>query len=350
MKIAVIGASGLIGGHVVRGGVARGHDMVAVGRATPAGSLAGLDVPFRIADVLGPPEPLVEGIADADVVVHCAANFSYGGDGGAIHLLATQGTEAVLRAAHEAGVRRVVVTSSSVVFGYSLDREPVDEARGLADSADQPAYVVAKIEQDRLALDLAGRLGLEVVLACPTMSVGGHATTLGPSNALITDYLADPTRTSFQGGCNIVSVRDVGVAHILLAERGTPGSHYLLGAENLLWTEIHAMIGVLAGVGGPHSAIGPGTARLITHLSEAWSVLSGARTSQTTEQAGMLGRYYWYRHERAAELGYAPMPAAAALIEAVSWLAASPHVPRAVRSGMRLADVVQQYRYAGHVA
>ena len=60
----------------------------------------------------------------------------------------------------------------------------------------------------------------------------------------------------------------------------------------------------------------------------------------------MVGRYYWYSHRKAAALGYSPDPARAALIETVSWLAASPHVSRAIRAGMHLATDIYRFRAA----
>jgi dihydroflavonol-4-reductase len=60
----------------------------------------------------------------------------------------------------------------------------------------------------------------------------------------------------------------------------------------------------------------------------------------------MVGRYYWYSHVKAAALGYEPAPARDALIETISWLAASPHVTREVRAGMRLADDIYRFRAA----
>lgn len=347
MRLAVTGASGLIGAHVVRAALTAGHAATAVVRvASCLDALAGTNMPVAVADVLGPIDQLIAAFEGADVVVHTAATFAYGGDGAAVHRIAVDGTANVLQSAAAAGARRVVVTSSSVVFGYSHGPEALDETRGLADGIGQPAYVAAKIAQDRAALDLADQLGLELVLACPTMAVGGIATTLGPSNALIVAYLADPFRSSFPGGCNIVAARDIGAAHVLLATAGVPGEHYLLGSENLDWAEIHALIGVLAGVGGPYGEVGPRTAAVLTAVDTLGALIAGRVALSSREQASMLGRYYWYNHGRALALGYTPRSAAQALLEAVSWLAASPHVSRAIRATMHLHESVQRFRHA----
>ena len=54
----------------------------------------------------------------------------------------------------------------------------------------------------------------------------------------------------------------------------------------------------------------------------------------------MVGRYYWYSHERAAALGYAPRPAREALAEAIAWLLSTPHIPMTLRAGLKpIAEV-----------
>lgn len=346
MRIAVTGAGGLIGAHAVRAGIGRGHDVTAIVR--PGGrrdALAGSPARLVEADMLGESRPLVAALTGAETVIHCAAVFAYGRAADDLRRIAVEGTRRLLAAAKEAGAGRVVVTSSSVVFGYTKDGAVLDESSGLADPAGQPAYVAAKIEQDLAALELADALGLELVLACPTMSVGPIATTLGPSNGLIVAYLADPSRSTFPGGCNIVSAEDVGAGHVILAERGEPGGHYLIGGENLPWRDIHARIGELAGVGGPHLTLGREVAWLAAAAEEARAALLGGPSLSTREQAGMIGRFYWYDSRRAAALGYSARPADTALLEAVSWLAGSAHVSREVRATMRLSDEVQRFRY-----
>lgn len=351
MKLAVTGAAGLIGVNVVRAGVARGHEVAAIVR--PGGQrdlLTDLDARIVEADMLGSPDAIAAACEGADAIVHTAAIFAYGGDAEAVHRIAIEGTANILEAARLAGVGRVVVTSSSVVLGYSDDGSVIDESAGLADPAGQPAYVAAKIAQDAGALEVADALGIELVLACPTMSLGPTGSALGPSNGIVLAYLNDRTRSSFQGGCNIVSAEDVGAGHVILAERGEAGEHYLLGSENMLWRDIHALIGELAGVGGPHMELGRALSQLAAAYEEGKALLTGAPALTTREQADMVGRYYWYSSAKAEALGYAPRPAIDALEETLSWLASSRHVGREARAAMRLSDRIWQRRFAEDAA
>src|SRR5262249_12054831 len=141
--------------------------------------------------------------------------------------------------------------SSSVVFGHSLAPRVRSEMTLLPSADGEPPYVAAKLAQDRLAGEIARELGLSLVIACPTVSIGPRSPALGPSNGLIVTYLRDPWRMPSPGGCNLVSAMDVGRAHVALAKRGEPGRHYLLGGENLHWYEVHRMISELCGIRGP---------------------------------------------------------------------------------------------------
>lgn len=346
MKALVTGANGLIGANLVRELLAQGAGVRALVReSSDLAALAGLDVEILRADVSRHPEAVGQAVAGCELVFHTAMHFSYDRRR-ADELLAaaTHGTENLLRAAAAEGVRRVVLTSSSVVFGHSTNPVVLDESSPLASAEGEGAYVSAKIRQDALALELGKSLGLEVVAVCPTVSVGPHGTALGPSNGLIIAYLADPFRLTFPGGCNVVSTADVAAGHWLAATRGGPGQRYLLGSENLTWPALHALIAELAGVEPPQVELNHGLTYLAATAEELRARVAGRTPLSNREQAAMVGRYYWYSHAKAAAIGYRPRPARRALAEALSWLAMSPHVSRELRAGLRLHDEVYAAR------
>jgi dihydroflavonol-4-reductase len=344
MKVAITGANGLIGANLARALLDDGYRVVALARPTSAlATLAGLPIELKRCDVLEP-HGLAEAFAGCSVVFHAAAHFAYHGHSpAALERTAVLGTRNVLDAARRAGVGRVVLTSSSVVLGARTTRTVLDETATFDDTADEPPYVQVKVKQERAAFAYA-ELGIELVAVCPTMSIGPHAPSLGPSNAIVVTYLGDPFRMTYPGGCNIVSVADVARGHILAATAGVPGERYVLGGENLEWAQIHTMIAELAGVPAP-LVYGKHTACYLAALSEEILARLGRRAPVTTrEQAKMVGRYYWYSHAKAARLGYSPRPARRALAAAIAWLAASPHISREVRAGMLLSREVYEER------
>jgi len=347
VKALVTGANGLIGANLLRELLARGWDVRGLVRPTAdLSTVADLPVALAFGDVLDP-ESLAPAAAGADVIFHTAVAFSYWGhDPLVMARTAIEGSANVLAAAAAQGVRRVVMTSSSVTLGASYRDEVRDEAFTAQDDPDEPAYVRAKIEQEGAAMALARRLGLEVVFACPTMSVGPFGASLGPSNAVVTSYLADPLRLTWAGGCNIVSVGDVAAGHVLLAGHGQAGQRYILGSENLAWAEIHALVAELAGVPRPRTSASAVACYAVALAEETRARLTGKPPLATRAQARMVGRRYWYSHARAAALGYRPRPARAALAEALAWLSPGPHVSRETRAGMRLAREVHEARRA----
>lgn len=348
MRALVTGATGLIGAHIVKALVSRNHKVrVLVRQGSARNALAGLPVSYTTADVLGPQADLDAACADCDVVFHTATHFAYTGYSAAVlHDTAVRGTEAVLTACAHTGVQRVIVTSSSVVFGYRERAVAIDEDAGLASDGGESPYMRAKMAQHRHSLELGEQLKLDVRLACPTMTLGPTSARLGPSNGLVVAYLADPLACTFPGGCNLVAANDVALGHLLIAESGTAGESYLFGSQNMTWQQIHTSIAGLAGVAPPRVTLNHSLAYLAATADELRAGINGRAALSTREQAAMVGRYYWYSHTKAASLGYTPMSARDALIETISWLAASPHITRETRINMHLSHDIYRFRAA----
>jgi dihydroflavonol-4-reductase len=345
MKGLVTGANGLIGAHLVRALVEAGHSVRAVVRDSKDRHAS--RVVYTVADLLDPAANLEAACEGCEVVFHTAAHFAYTGfSASELYDTAVAGTERILRASANVKVRRVVITSSSVVYGYHERPTTLDESAGVTSADANAPYVHAKIAQHRRALELGAQLKLDVRLACPTMTLGPTSSRLGPSNGLIAAYLADPFACTFPGGCNLVSARDVARGHLLIAEYGASGESYLLGSQNMTWRQIHAAIAELAGVSPPRLTLNHSLAYLAATVDEMRSAINRRTALSTREQAEMVGRYYWYSHAKVASLGYAPAAARDALIEAISWLAKSPHISRETRTGMHLSPEIYRFRAA----
>lgn len=344
MKALVTGATGLIGAHIVRALIDDGHTVRALAR-NEARCDATLPVEWAMADLLDPSANLEAACTGCDTVFHTAAHFAYTGVAITdLHDTAVTGTERLLQACSRAGARHIVVTSSSVVFGYSNRADELDETAVPGSGDSESPYVRAKIAQHRLGLELSAQLNLDVRFACPTMTLGPTSARLGPSNGLVASYLADPFACTFPGGCNLVSAGDVARGHLLIAHQGARGESYLLGSQNMTWREIHTAIAELAGTAPPRVTLNHSLAFLAASADELRSAIHGRAALSTREQAQMVGRYYWYTHAKAAALGYAPAPAREALIETISWLAASRHISRETRINMHLSPDIYRFR------
>ncbi|KQZ89543.1 hypothetical protein ASD62_09745 [Phycicoccus sp. Root563] len=346
--MAVTGATGLVGGRVVEAARAAGHDVVAVtrpGSGDPGAPLlvGGLPVPRRTAD-LTDQGALVAALEGCDGLVHCAAVYAFGAARAQeVSRVNGDGTRSVLAAAARAGVRRAVVTSSSVTRGSSGAARSRTEHDVLGDEP-APAYYASKVAQEEVTLEASSAHGIPVVLALPTVVLGGPFARLAPSNAIVLRYLLDPTRSTFPGGCNVVDVRDVGAGHVALLERGTPGERYLLGGEDVTWRTLHTLVSDLAGLPGPFAELDAPNAWAVAAASEWWASLTGASPLSTRDEATTVGRFYWYSSAKATDLGYAARPARAAVASSLAWLAVGPDLPRWAREGLRLHPEVRAAR------
>src|SRR5690606_35270049 len=148
------------------------------------------------------------------------------------------GTRHMIAAAAETGVQRMVLTSSSVIFGSSARPEARDESATVT-KEDASAYAMSKVRQTAAAFTLAKQAGVDIVAVCPGLTVGAWDYRLPESHATLVKYLNDPFRPTFTGGCNIASAMDVAATHIMVAEHGTTGEAYLAGGENADWREVH---------------------------------------------------------------------------------------------------------------
>ncbi|HEY5248994.1 MAG TPA: NAD-dependent epimerase/dehydratase family protein [Dermatophilaceae bacterium] len=343
MRIAVTGASGLVGGQVVRAALADGHEVTAIVRSTGSPQLRGLDL-RQVRAGLMDARRLGAALQGVDGLVHCAAVYAFGADrADEVERVNAQGTRAVIESAARAGVGRVVVTSSSVTCGSGELPSARDESASLGQEPTS-AYFASKVAQEQEALSAGEASGIPVVLALPTLVLGGPFGRLAPSNAIVLRYLLDPTRSTYPGGCNVVDVRDVARGHLLLLEQGEAGQRYLLGGQDLTWRMLHTLVAELAGLPGPYAEVPAPVAWVASAVAEGWAKLTGEAPLSTREEALTIGRYYWYSSERAARLGYQPRVPREAVAASLAWLVISDHVPRFVRESLTLAQEVRKAR------
>jgi len=85
-------------------------------------------------------------------------------------------------------------------------------------------------------------------------------------------------------------------------------------------------------------------AYLAATAEEARASFVGRTPLSTREQAAMIGRWYWYSDDRAQALGYRAGSGEMALIQTISWLAASHHMARETRTSLRLSAEIYQFR------
>jgi dihydroflavonol-4-reductase len=232
VKALVTGAAGFIGSHVVRALVAAGHQVRALCLpGEPLDNLSGLPIERCAGDVTDRAR-VAELVRGCDWVFHLAAVYALWLPRPArLHEVNVGGTENVLAAAAEAGVARVVYTSSIARFGGQGPGRRADEQSPFRLGATGDLYSQSKNAAHEVALAWAAR-GLDVVIAAPTGPLGPGDRGPTPTGRLLRTIARAPVAVVTPTASNFADVRDMALGHLRCAERGRRGESYLLGNED----------------------------------------------------------------------------------------------------------------------
>lgn len=246
MRAFVTGATGFIGGRVVKRLVESGHEVACLVRPSSATSfIEGLGARLVRGDLADKPS-LAAGLAGADWLISVGAVFSFWErDRRSYSQVNVDGVRNVMEAALEAGVSKVVHVSSVVVYGRP-DASPVTE-----DVPPGPArfseYARTKYEGDRVAWGLHAERGLPLVMVYPGAVLGpGDPKAMG-------QYIRDlargrmPATILDDATFPFVHVDDVANGIVRAAEAaGNIGARYFLVGENLTFGQINGLIAEVA--------------------------------------------------------------------------------------------------------
>ncbi|MEZ4436822.1 MAG: NAD-dependent epimerase/dehydratase family protein [bacterium] len=326
MLAAVTGANGHIGNTLVRLLIERGW-RVRAGIHGADGALDGVDCERVPVEVTDPTTlaPLVEG---ADVLFHLAAVISIDGDrGGVVTRVNVEGAENAARAAHAAGVRRMVHVCSIHAFDpHPLD-EVVDEDRRRA--VDSPrAYDRSKALGEQAVRAVGLETGLEVVIVHPTAVIGPHDHARSRMGRVLLDLAWRKLPSLVPGGFDWVDVRDVAEGCLAAAERGRPQTSYLLSGRWASVGELAATARAITDVAPPRMTTPRWLISMAVPFSVGWGRLRRREPLFTFESIEALRNYPQISHARAtAELGYTPRPLAETVYDAYVWFAADGALP-----------------------
>jgi len=184
-----------------------------------------LDMEFVEADVLKQKD-WSKVLKGATGLFHLATIYATSGDGQLILDTADKGTENVLRAAAEAGIKRVVYTSSVAAIG-STPKNVVKDESNWNDNFSMP-YTRAKTESERRAWELADELGLDLRVINPSGVLGGSFSRPTPSTDIIGDAMKGKYPVVPKIPLAFVHVDDVATAHRLAYEVDDANGRYVL--------------------------------------------------------------------------------------------------------------------------
>ena len=243
MKVLVTGGTGFLGANVVRHLLARGDEVICTTRRTSPGlCLEGLDVtldPTPLDDV----EALKRRLDGVEGVYHLAGTFDPGPTGEALmRTIHVDATRSLCEASVAAGVKRLVLCSSSITVGWGGLDDPGDESCPVADldsyygpSGPLRAYHDTKAEAEALVKTYLDR-GLETVTVNPDYILG--AWDIKPTSGAMVLAMAKRWVPVYpKGGKCFQDADDCALGHLYAMDRGVPGERYLLGRWNLSYQD-----------------------------------------------------------------------------------------------------------------
>jgi dihydroflavonol-4-reductase len=271
---------------------------------------------------------------------HVAANFKmWDPDPSRIISPAVEGMRATLRAARARKLEKIVVTSSAGVLGTTAGEELMDESHEF-NLADPEAYFAAKVAADKVAAEfIAG--GSPIVLALPSTIAGPGDWKPTPNGQLLLEYLKTPPTSHFPvsgGGINVVDVEDVANGHVQAMEHGAMGERYILGGDNLTFSQLFETLADITGLAEPSAPKSKGLMKFAGKLFELNARFRGGDPRITSRLANDYVDTFSFVTCRKAEqaLGYRHRTAREALARSVRWFLANGYVSKSAASRVRL--------------
>lgn len=323
MKVLVTGANGFVGSAVVRRLLADGFDVQAmVRKRSPRANLDGLDVGIVEAD-LTDRRSLDKAVKGCRGVFHVAADYRiWTPDPAGMFGANVEGTKNIMWAAANAGVERIVHTSSVATLGTSLNGAPADEETPVGYADMIGPYKQSKFLAEDAVRRLIAEEGLPVVMVNPSTPIGPGDIRPTPTGRLVVEAAAGHMPAFVDTGLNIVHVDDVAVGHVLAFERGAVGDRYILGGEDMTLGQILTEIAAISGRKAPRIRLPHGLVMPIAYAVEGWARLTGRSEEPfvTVDGLRMARKMMYFSSAKAmARIGYQPRPARQALRDAVTW-------------------------------
>jgi len=236
-KVFITGGAGFIGSRVVARCLDQGYEVRCLLRPTTnTRRLEGLEYERFDGDITDAAS-MEEGVSGCTHVIHLASLSNWKD----IHspkmpLVVIQGSQNVLKAARKAGNIPVVYVSSSTAINGTEEKVLLNESSPLTLNSKQFVYPHAKKAVEEMCRAEAAN-GLPVVIVNPTEVYGPYDWDKITSGNLI-DFATTKEVQLAKGGTSIVHVDDVATGILAAMEKGRPGERYILGGENMEFTDL----------------------------------------------------------------------------------------------------------------
>ena len=323
----VTGASGFVGSAVARLLSARGFDVRALARSSsPRANLEGFPCTVVEGDMRDP-TAMHAAMRNVQYLFHVAADYRlWAKDPDEIVRNNREGTRSVMQAAREAGVARIVYTSSVATLQPGTPENPSGETARLDESGAIGAYKRSKVIAERLVEDMIAQ-GLPAVIVNPSTPIGPRDIRPTPTGRIIVEAASGRMPAFVDTGLNLVHVDDVAEGHLLAFEKGRVSESYILGGENVSLKDMLHTIARLAGRKPPRVRLPRAPLYPLAHAAEVAARVTGKEPFLTVDALKMSAHHMFFSSAKAqAELGYRARPHTAALADALAWFRGAGYV------------------------
>ncbi|MDD4914681.1 MAG: NAD-dependent epimerase/dehydratase family protein [Methylococcales bacterium] len=315
------GSTGFIGSAVARLLISKGHRLRVLARPdNDRRNLHGLDVEIVEGD-LARPETYIKGLKGCRNLFHVAADYRiWVPDADAMHRVNVAGTQALMLAALDAGIERVVYTSSVATMGLNRNGEPASESTPVSLADMVGVYKQSKFLAEQAVSRLVAERRLPAVIVNPSTPIGPRDIKPTPTGRIIVDAVKGRMPAYVDTGLNIVHVDDVALGHWLAFERGKIGERYILGGDNFSLCEI---LGLIAKIDGHTAAKIKLPCKAIYPLAMGMQLaarLTGCEPRITLDALRMAKNKMFFSSAKAEQqLGYKARHAEQAIADAIGW-------------------------------
>lgn len=321
MTTLVTGANGFVGAAVTRSLLDAGHEVRVLVR--PGSDRRNLEqLPVEIAEGdLRDVASLHRAVRGCAALFHVAADYRlWIPDPDLMYATNVKGTEALLLAAADAGVGRIVYTSSVAVLGLNPTGTPANEETPSSLGSMVGHYKRSKFLAEQAVTRFMEQHRLPVTIVNPTTPIGPRDVKPTPTGRIVLDTIRGRMPAYVDTGLNIVHVDDVAQGHLLAFEQGEPGQRYILGGEDMTLLQILRSIDEIAGRRRKRMRLPHGLMLPVAWLMERTSTLTGREPRATVDGVRMAKKLMFFSSDKAErKLGYRHRPAREALRDAIRW-------------------------------
>ena len=319
MKKLVTGSTGFIGSAITRALLKDGEAVkVFIRKTSDTRNIDTLDVEKVYGDIRDG-DSMKRALKDCDTLYFTAAYFAHWApDPKQLYEVNVGGTKASLKAALEAGIEKVVYTSTNNAIAAS-GPVPANEEKAFNYWEARDHYSMSKYIAENEARIFVTR-GLPVVMVNPTLVIGINDIKPTPSGQMIIDVVNQKMPGYIDGGINIIDVEDVARGHIHAAQKGRVGERYLLGNRNLTVHDYLKLIADIAGVKAPSIKLPYSIALALGHIFEGVSFITKKPPIVTASEVRIGRMTEWYDCSKAVnELGLPQTPIEQTIRKALNW-------------------------------